>query len=198
MEMMTRAGIICVLVAFFGVQNVPAATDALEKGTYDIGVLKPIDSDLKVRVGEQAPDFSLKSISGKSVSLSDYKDVSNVVIAFIPSSWTTLSAQQMPSYNASQEIFRRNNTVLLGISVDNIPALYSWTMMMDGVWFPVLSDFWPHGAVAKKYGVLRSDGITERALFIVDKKGRIRYIGLQDINKDPSFEEITKQLEKIR
>jgi peroxiredoxin (alkyl hydroperoxide reductase subunit C) len=151
-----------------------------------------------VRVGEQAPDFTLKSISGKTVSLSDYKDVSYVVIAFIPASWTSLSAQQVPSFNAAQEIFRRNNTVLLGISVDNVPALYSWTMMMEGVWFPVLSDFWPHGAVAKKYGVLRSDGITERAIFIVDKKGRIRYIGLQDINRNPPFEEITKELERIR
>ena len=68
---------------------------------------------------------------------------------------------------------------------------------MGDLWFPVLSDFWPHGAVADKYGVLRSDGISERALFIIDKKGIIRYIDIHDINKRPSLEDLVKELEKL-
>jgi peroxiredoxin len=66
------------------------------------------------------------------------------------------------------------------------------------LWFPVLSDFWPHGAVADKYGVLRSDGVSERAIFVIDKKGVIRYIDVHDINDRPRLEDIMGALEKLK
>jgi peroxiredoxin (alkyl hydroperoxide reductase subunit C) len=69
---------------------------------------------------------------------------------------------------------------------------------MGDLWFPVLSDFWPHGGVAKKYGVLRSDGTSERAVFVIDKKGIIRYIDVHDINKRPQLEDLIKELEKLK
>ena len=69
---------------------------------------------------------------------------------------------------------------------------------MGKLWFPVLSDFWPHGAVAKRYGVLRSDGVSERVLFIIDKKGIIRYINVNDINKRPPLEDLMKTLGKLQ
>ena len=72
------------------------------------------------------------------------------------------------------QLFDENDAVLLGITVDNIPTLYAWTHQMGELWFPVLSDFWPHGAVAEKYGVLRSSGVSERALIFIDKKGIIQ------------------------
>jgi peroxiredoxin (alkyl hydroperoxide reductase subunit C) len=65
------------------------------------------------------------------------------------------------------------------------------------LWFPVLSDFWPHGGVADKYGVLRSDGVSERAIFVIDKGGVIRYIDVHDINQRPPLEGIVKELRKI-
>jgi peroxiredoxin len=68
---------------------------------------------------------------------------------------------------------------------------------MGKLWFHVLSDFWPHGAVADKFGVLRSDGTSERALFVIDKKGFIRYIDVHDINKRPQLEVLVKELEKL-
>jgi peroxiredoxin (alkyl hydroperoxide reductase subunit C) len=68
---------------------------------------------------------------------------------------------------------------------------------MGKLWFHVLSDFWPHGAVADKFGVLRSDGTSERALFVIDKKGIIRYIDVHDINKRPQLEVLVKELEKL-
>jgi peroxiredoxin (alkyl hydroperoxide reductase subunit C) len=68
---------------------------------------------------------------------------------------------------------------------------------MGKLWFPVLSDFWPHGAVAQKYGVLRSNGVSERALFVIDKKGIVRYINVNDINKRPSLEDLINALEKL-
>jgi len=69
---------------------------------------------------------------------------------------------------------------------------------MGKLWFSVLSDFWPHGAVADKYGVLRSDGVSERALFVIDKKGIIRYIDIHDINKRPPLDDLVKELQKLK
>jgi peroxiredoxin (alkyl hydroperoxide reductase subunit C) len=68
---------------------------------------------------------------------------------------------------------------------------------MGGLWFPVLSDFWPHGRVADTYGVLRSDGTSERALFVIDKAGVIRYIDVHDINDRPGLEALVRALERL-
>ena len=87
--------------------------------------------------------------------------------------------------------------MLLGITVDNIPTLYSWTNQMGRLWFPVLSDFFPHGAVAARFGVLRTDGTSERALFVIDKKGIIRYIDVHDINQRPRLEVLMGELGKL-
>ena len=96
-----------------------------------------------------------------------------------------------------EDIFKKYDATLLGITVDNIPTLFAWTNQMGKLWFPVLSDFWPHGAVADKYGVLRSDGTAERALFVIDKEGIIRFIKVNDINQRPKLEELVKALEGL-
>jgi glutaredoxin len=89
------------------------------------------------------------------------------------------------------------NAQVLGISVDHVPCLQAWAESLGGISFPLLSDFWPHGAVADKYGVLRTDGKSERALFIVDKAGIIRYIDIHDIDDQPYNEELRKALREI-
>lgn len=164
---------------------------------YDPGKLKARDSGTKLKVGDPAPDFQLPSLSGNNVSLNSYRGKKNVVISFVPAAWTPVCSQQWPGYNIAQEIFDKSDAVLLGITVDNLPTLYAWTKEMGKLWFPVLSDFWPHGEVAAKYGVLRSDGTTERALFIIDKKGIIRYIDVHDINVMPRLDTLAKELEKL-
>jgi peroxiredoxin len=164
---------------------------------YNPGKLKPIDSVLKVKVGDQAPDFTLPSVSGREISLSRFRGKKNVIISFVPAAWTPVCSDQWPGYNITKDLFDRNDAVLIGITVDNIPTLYAWTNQMGRLWFPVLSDFWPHGAVALKYGVLRSDGVTERALFVIDKKGAIRAIHVSDINIRPDLEYIATELEKV-
>jgi peroxiredoxin len=164
---------------------------------YNPGMLKPVDSMTALKVGMKAPDFTLPSVSGEKISLSRYYGKKNVVISFVPAAWTPVCSGQWPGYNISQDIFDRNNTALIGISVDNIPTLYAWTQEMGGLWFPVLSDFYPHGAVAKKYGVLRSNGVSERALFVIDKKGIIRYIDVHNINEKPALEVLVKELERL-
>ena len=86
---------------------------------------------------------------------------------------------------------------MIGITVDNLPTLHAWTEEMGGLWFPVLSDFYPHGAVTAKHGILRSDGTAERALFIIDKQGIIRYIDVHDINTRPPLDELIGALQEI-
>jgi peroxiredoxin (alkyl hydroperoxide reductase subunit C) len=165
---------------------------------YQPGNLKPIDSKPKLKVGDKAPDFTLPSISGEKVSLTQYRGKKNVVISFVPAAWTPVCSDQWPGYNLVKDIFDEHDAILLGMTVDNIPTLYAWTRPMGDILFPVLSDFWPHGEVAQKYGVLRSNGVSERALFIIDKKGIIRYIDVHDINKRPPLEDLVRELEKLR
>jgi peroxiredoxin len=173
-------------------------SDVYKNNIYDPGVLKILDSVVKVKVGQKAPGFTLPAVSGGKVSLKDYLGKKNVVISFVPAAWTPVCSDQWPGYNIVKELFDEQDTILLGITVDNIPTLFSWTNQMGKLWFPVLSDFWPHGQTAKKYGVLRTDGVTERALFVIDKKGIIRYIDVHNINERPSLETLVKELEKLR
>jgi peroxiredoxin (alkyl hydroperoxide reductase subunit C) len=173
-------------------------SDVYKGNIYQIGTLKPIDSVLKVKVGDRAPDFTLPSVSGEKVSLSQFRGKRNVVLSFVPAAWTPVCSDQWPGYNIAKDIFSQYDAVLLGITVDNIPTLFAWTNQMGQLWFPVLSDFWPHGAVAKRYGLLRSNGVSERALFVIDKKGIIRYIDVHDINKRPPLEDLVGALEKLK
>ncbi len=174
-----------------------ALSQQFQGKVYQVGELKPIDSQLKVRGGMKAPDFTLPSISGEKVTLSKFLG-KNVELSFIPAAWTPVCSDQWPGYNIAKELFEKNGAILLGISVDNVPTLYAWTQEMGGLWFPVLSDFWPHGEVAKKYGVLRGDGTSERAIFVIDKQGIIRYIDVHDINERPKLEVLIQELEKLK
>ncbi len=192
--------VIAFLTAAFlsvGAGTIWAESGAYRGAIYDPGTLKPTDSVPTVGIGDRAPDFELPSISGKRVSLSDYAGKKNVVVSFVPAAWTPVCSDQWPGYNVVEDVFAAHDAVLIGITVDNLPTLWSWTRAMNGVWFDVLSDFWPHGATAEKYGVLRSDGVSERALFVIDKKGIIRYIDVHDINKRPRLEDLVRELEKL-
>jgi peroxiredoxin (alkyl hydroperoxide reductase subunit C) len=190
---------ICVIAFNAAVVNpVYSLSVAYRDNIYDPGLLKPVDSVLKVKVGDKAPGFTLKSLSGELVTLGNYLGKKNVVISFVPAAWTPVCSDQWPGYNIAKDIFDEHEAILLGITVDNLPTLFSWTNQMGKLWFQVLSDFYPHGAVAEKYGVLRSDGVSERALFVIDKKGIIRYIDVHDINKRPPLDDLVRELEKLK
>jgi peroxiredoxin len=173
-------------------------SEAYKDNIYQLENLKPVDSTLRVKVGQKAPDFMLPAVSGGKVALSQYLGKKNVVISFVPAAWTPVCSDQWPGYSIAKDLFDQHDAILLGITVDNIPTLYAWTNQMGKLWFPVLSDFYPHGKVASRYGVLRSDGTTERALFVIDKKGIIRYIDVHDINKRPPLENLIRELEKLK
>jgi peroxiredoxin len=198
--MKSKIHLLCTLIVLlivFCASHASALSEAYKKNIYNPGLLKPTDSVLKVKVGDGAPDFSLPSLSGERISLSQYRGKNNVVLSFVPAAWTPVCSDQWPGYNIVEDLFKKHDTILLGITVDNIPTLYAWTNQMGSLWFPVLSDFWPHGKVADTYGILRSDGTAERALVVIDKKGIIRFIKVNDINQRPKLEELVKALEGL-
>lgn len=198
--LVTPVLIVCFMVGA-GYSGLHGGSAAFEHAIYDPGDLKPKDSTLKVEIGDPAPDFTLAAVSGEPVTLSQFAGKKNVVLSFVPAAWTPVCSDQWPGYNIAKGIFDHHDTILVGITVDNIPTLFAWTRRMtpddSTLWFPVLSDFWPHGAVASRYGILRSDGTSERALFVIDKKGIIRYIDVHNINERPPLETLVRQLEKL-
>ena len=197
MKKNARLGAVLLVIVMFLCGSTLVYSEVSQKDLYNLGKLKPIDSVLKVKVGEPAPDFVLPSVSGEKIALSQFLGQKNIVLSFVPAAFTPVCSQQFPGYTIVKNVFDETDAVLLGITVDNIPTLHAWTRQMGTVWFHVLSDFWPHGAVAKKYGVFRSDGYTERAVFIIDKDGIVRFIQVSDINKKPDPAVCALELKKL-
>lgn len=154
-----------------------------------------------LKVGDEAPDFTLAAAKGTAstdvVNLSDYRGKQNVVIAFYPFAFTPVWTVQMPAYEADRAKFESYDAQVLGISIDSVPANTAWVKSLGGLNYPILSDFWPHGAVAEKYGVLADKGHAERALFIIDKQGKVAYIDVHDISKQPDNEDLFEVLRKL-
>jgi peroxiredoxin/glutaredoxin len=151
---------------------------------------------MTVQLGALAPDFTLPSQLGKKITLSDLRG-KNVVLAFYPLAWTPVCTLQIPLYEAEMEKFVALDTQILSISVDSADCLRSWAESLGGIHYPMLSDFWPHGAVAQLYGVLQADGRSERALFVIDKQGIVRYIDIHDIHDQPSNDVLRKAIREI-
>ena len=195
--------LLCVslLIIMGGAAAAHGQSSGFAANIYPVGNLKPTDSKPILKIGDVAPDFTLPAVEGGKISLSQYRGRKNVVISFVPAAWTPVCSGQWPGYNISKGLFDQHDAILLGITVDNIPTLFAWTKQMSNpdekIWFPVLSDFYPHGAVASRYGVLRSEGVSERALFVINKEGIVRYIDVHDINQRPLLEDLAKALEEV-
>ena len=128
--------ILGLLAIFIWISAASGQSPDFKENIYQVGKLKPTDSVLKVKVGDLAPDFTLPAVRGGEVTLSQYRGKKNVVISFVPAAWTPVCSDQWPGYNIAKDIFEGFDAVLIGITVDNIPTLYSWTKSMGGVWFP--------------------------------------------------------------
>ena len=104
----------------------------------------------------------------------------------------------MPAYEADLERFKGYNAQVLGISVDSVPCNTAWAKSLGGISYDLLSDFHPKGAVAKAYGAYReNDGISERAIFINDKEGKVAYKDIHDIADQPDNEDLFEVLRKL-
>ncbi len=128
-----------------------------------------------LKVGDIAPDFTLKTADKNEWRLSNLRGKKNVVLAFVPYAFSGVCSTQLPSYEADLKRFKDFDTEVVGISQDSVVALDAWAKAMATT-FPLLSDYYPQGHVVDLYGVRHPAGMAERALFVIDKEGIIRYI----------------------
>jgi len=147
--------------------------------------------------GTRAPEFTLKTTPDQAVSLSDFRG-QPVILAFYPADWSLVCSDQMGLYNEILPEFRRHQAVLLGISVDGAWCHVAFTTQRK-LHFPLLADFEPKGAVARAYGVYRpSDGYSERALFVIDGDGVIRWSYVSPVGVNPGADGILAALEALQ
>jgi peroxiredoxin len=154
---------------------------------------------MTLKVGDDAPDFELRSHRGGTVKLSDFRGKQRVVIAFHPLAFTPVCATQMTGYQRDLPRLEAADTAVLGISIDAQPAKTAWAQALGPLSFDLLSDFYPHGEVAQKYGVLRpKEGFSERAIFIVNKQGKIAWAKVYQIPEQPSNDELFAALDDVK
>lgn len=146
-----------------------------------------------LKVGDEAPDFELRDENRQPFKLSDHRG-KNVVLNFYPAAFSGVCSQQMPRIQEQKSMFG-DDTVVVGISVD-APAANNAFKQQTGIEFPLLSDFYPHGAVAEKYGVFLPVGVAERAVIGIDKDGKVRYINVNPILEVPDLTPCAIALDK--
>jgi len=152
---------------------------------------KPISS------GETAPDFTLKDQDGKEFKLYTMKG-KRVLLSFHPLAATGVCTEQMKALEANFQTLASLNTVPVGISVDAAPSKKLWADSMGLKNLRILADFWPHGLVAKLYGLFREkDGFAERAKVIVDENGKVTWVKVYEIGTLPDLDEVIDVLKNL-
>jgi len=150
-----------------------------------------------VEVGDEAPDFELRDSSGQPVRLSDFRGKRNVTLVFYPFAFSSTCQGELCELRDSVEEYSNDDSQLLAISVDSTYTLRAWAAEQR-YRFPLLADFWPHGAVAQAYGVFdERRGCALRGSFIVDRQGVVRYATLNGLGdaRDPA--EVRKVLASL-
>ena len=147
-----------------------------------------------LKVGDLAPDFTLPATLRDAISLSQYRGQANVVLVFYPFDWSPVCSLQLPGIQANLPQFRELDAQVLGISVDSRHSHKAFAEHL-GLEFPLLSDY--DKKVCQAYGVLRQNGSAERALFIVDKVGVIRYSHVHPIGEAPDNKPVLDVLRKL-
>jgi mycoredoxin-dependent peroxiredoxin len=149
---------------------------------------------MSVEVGEQAPDFELKDQHGSPVRLSSFQGTKNVVLVFYPLAFSGVCSGELSALRDDFPEITREDVELLTVSVDSTFVLRTWADR-DNFSFSLLSDFWPHGEVAKLYGVFDADkGVATRGTFIIDKAGVIRWTVVNPIPQGRDIADYKKVL----
>jgi peroxiredoxin len=149
-----------------------------------------------IAIGAKAPEFALKDQNGKTVKLSALKG-QKVLLSFKPLAWTSVCSDQMRLLEENHLRFDELNTVALGLGVDSVPSNKAWAKSMNIENTRLLSDFWPHGEIALKYGVFReNDGFSERANIIMDESQTVVFAKVYPTSQLPDLAEIFKFLER--
>ena len=158
-----------------------------------------------LNIGDEAPDFDLPAVMGnikQRVKLSDYRGKKNVILVFYPADWTPVCSAELPVFNAELEKFSGYGAEVVGISVDSIPSHIAWQKKEIGILsLPLASDFYPHGEVARKYGILREGEpvpcISKRAIYVIYKRGKVAYAKVYPIDRPPDPEDVFEVLRTL-
>jgi mycoredoxin-dependent peroxiredoxin len=134
---------------------------------------------MPIDVGSQAPDFTLKDQNNQQVTLSDFKGRKAVLLVFYPLAFTGTCQGEMSEIRDNLDQYANEHVQVLTVSIDSTYSHKVWAER-EGYNFPLLADFWPHGAVAQQYGVFfEQAGIANRGTFVIDKEGVVRYAHMQ-------------------
>jgi peroxiredoxin len=151
-----------------------------------------------LNVGAQAPDFTLKDQHGQRVSLSSFRGTRNVLVVFFPLAFTAICQGELDAIKDNLAEFQNDDAQTLAISVGPPPTHKVWAAQ-SGFSFPVLSDFWPHGAVAQAYGVFNdATGFADRGTFAIDRDGSIRFAECKEPGEARDRMLWTEALETLR
>jgi peroxiredoxin len=152
---------------------------------------------MALEAGREAPDFSLNTTPDQKVALRDFRG-RNVVLAFYPADWSPVCSDQLPVYSELMPEFRKLGAEVLGLSVDGAWCHLAFAKDRK-LRFPLLSDFEPKGEVARAYDVYRKEeGVCERALFVIDREGMIRWSSVSPIGVNPGADGILEALEGLQ
>ncbi|MDO9540239.1 MAG: redoxin domain-containing protein [Methanocalculus sp.] len=149
-----------------------------------------------VRPGDDAPTFALKDQKNTTFSLLEHAG-ERVLLSYHPLAWTEYCAAQMLSLEEKRSVFSSLDTVPIGISVDSVPCKAAWADHLKIRHTPLLCDFWPHGQVARQYGIFRdANGFSERANIIIDSDQTIIFAKVYPVHSVPDIDEIIGFLKK--
>ena len=170
----------------------------------DVNGVSGAEQVVTLRVGDAAPDFNLpmllKGVKGR-FRLGEWVEKQNMVVTFYPLNWEDASARQVVEYQAQREKYVALGAEFVTVSVDSIMNTTAWEREIGPFDFPMCSDFWPHGEVCARYGVLRESGpwagASERAVFVVDRNGRIVFRRIYGSDDVVSLDEVFPVLDKI-
>ena len=130
---------------------------------------------MPVEVGQEAPDFTLRDQNREEVTLSGFRGRKSVLLVFYPFAFSGICSSELCQVRDELPSFEGDDVQVIGISVDSPYALKSWSVQ-EGYLFPLLSDLWPHGEVARRYGVFNETaGMANRGTFLIDKSGIVRF-----------------------
>lgn len=150
-----------------------------------------------IAVGSIAPDFALPNQSRDTIRLSDYRGRKHVVLAFHPLAFTPICSVQVQTYEREQPAFDSLDTQVLALSTDAGPSKKAWADSLGGVSYHLLSDFHPQGQVARDYGVMRDDGLSERAIIVIDRQGIVRWTKQYAMPEQPPVDELFAALKAL-
>ncbi len=147
-----------------------------------------------IKVGEKAPDFTLKNHNGEDVKLSSFRG-KKVLLSWHPRAYTGVCATQMQNLHKIKDELAARNTIGIGMSIDTHQSKHSWAKELGVLPLTMLSDFWPHGATAKAYGLfIEEDGHSGRANVLIDEQGVVIWAKQYDIPEHPDFQEVLKAI----